>query len=141
MADIPPIVLSAIICDRVLFDVATKTSSLISIRDTIISPKYPIRYPQLFFFAELTNGHNDTAISVRLIDTNEDDKVLLEKNARLKFPNVKNIVSIVMGFEGLVFAHPGEYCFQVFCGKEMIASRRLICLVLKLPPKDDVEQN
>jgi len=141
MTDIPPIILSAVVCDRVLFDAPTKTSSLISIRDTIVSPKYPLRYPQLFFFAELTNGHNDTPISVRLIDTSQDDKILIEKTANLKFPDVKNIVSVAMGFEGLIFEHPGQYCFQILCGKEQLASRRLICLLLKQPPKNNAQKN
>ena len=74
MSDVPPIVLSTIICDRVLLDAPTKTSSIISIRDRILAVKYPARHPQLFFFAEMTNGHEDTQIRVRLVDVQENDK-------------------------------------------------------------------
>ncbi|MCD4830603.1 MAG: hypothetical protein K8R02_02200 [Anaerohalosphaeraceae bacterium] len=141
MTDIAPMVLSAVICDRVLFDAPTKTSSLISIRDTIVSPKYPIRYPQIFFFAELTNGHGQTELTVKLIDTNEDDKVLLDKKNTVKFPDVKSIVSVVLGFEGLTFAHPGEYCFQLYSGGQLLISRRLICLQLQRRSKNDANEH
>lgn len=134
MTDIAPMVLSAVVCDKVLFDAPTKTSSLISIRDAVLAPRYPIRYPQLFFFAELTNGHKSASISARLIDTNENDRVMVERKVDVRFPDVKAIVSVVLGFDGLVFNHPGEYCFQLFCGEQMITSRRLICAMLKKPP-------
>ena len=130
-------VLSAVVCDRVLFDAPTKTSSIISIRDTIFAPKYPIRYPQMFFFTELTNGHNQSPLTLKVIDTNSDDKVMLEKKANVKFGDVKSIVSVVMAFEGLVFPHPGEYCFQLYCGDKLLISRRLICMLVKRPTKDD----
>ncbi len=139
MPDIAPMVLSAIICDRVLFDAPTKTSSLISIRDTVVSPKYPMRYPQMFFFSELTNGHGQAELTVRLIDTNADDRVLLAKHSSVKFPDVNSIVSVVLGFDGLIFPHPGKYCFQLYSGDSLLISRRLICLELSQRPGNAVE--
>ena len=140
MGKVPPVVLSIIICDRVLFDAPTKTSSIISIRDRIIAPKYPVRFPQLFFFAEMTNGHSETEITVRLVDVQNNEKVLIERTAKVKFVDVKSTVSVVLGFEGLVFEHPGEYCFQLFAAGMPLAERRIVCLLLKRP-ENDQQQN
>ena len=140
MSDVPPIVLSTIICDRVLLDAPTKTSSIISIRDKILAAKYPARHPQLFFFAEMTNGHEDTQIRVRLVDVQNDDKIMAEKVSKIRFDDVKRIVTIVLGFEGLIFPHPGEYCFQLYAGNEQLASRRIVCLQVKPVPKNDSNQ-
>ncbi len=142
MSQIPPVVLSTIVCDRVLFDAPTRTNSIIGIRDRIFAPKYPIRMAQLFFFAEMTNGHDVTDIIVRLVDIQNDDRVIIEKKANVKFENVKSTVSVVLGFEGLAFEHPGEYCFQLFAAGQLLSSRRIACLLVKPPQaNENAQQN
>ncbi|MEN6386806.1 MAG: hypothetical protein ABFD79_16625 [Phycisphaerales bacterium] len=132
MTQVPPVVLSTIICERVLFDAPTKTSSLIGIIDRIFAPQYPIRFPRLFFFAEMTNGHDATEVEVRLVDN--DEKIVLSQKAQINFPDVKSIVSVVLAFEGLAFNQPGEYYFQLYAAGQIVSSRRLICLVAQRPP-------
>jgi hypothetical protein len=140
MTQIPPVALSTIICDRVLFDAPTKTSSIIGIIDRIFAPQYPIRFPRLFFFAEMTNGHDVTELEVRLVDVQNDEKIIIQKKATVKFPDVKSIVSVVMAFEGLTFSRPGEYCFQLFAAGQILTTRRLTCILLKQPPHNDTKQ-
>jgi hypothetical protein len=115
-----------------LFDAPTKTSSLIGIIDRIFAPQYPIRFPRLFFFAEMTNGHDATEVEVRLVDG--DEKIVLSQKAQINFPDVKNIVSVVLAFEGLAFNQPGEYYFQLFAAGQLVSSRRMICLIAQRPP-------
>ena len=133
MSDIPPIALSIIVCDRVLLDAPTKTSSIISIRNTIMAQKYPARHPQLFFFCELTNGRNTTDVSVRLIDVSGGEKTMAQRNAKVKFDDVKRIIVIAMGFEGIVFPHPGEYRFQIHAGQELLGERAVTCVQTQKP--------
>lgn len=140
MAQVPPVVLSTIVCDRVLFDAPTKTSSIIGIIDRIFAPKYPVRIPRLFFFAEMTNGHDTTEIEVRLIDINNDETIIAQKKANVQFQDVRSIVSVVIGFEGLAFNHPGEYCFQLFAAGQILNSRRLLCLLVQKSIPDDRKQ-
>ncbi len=137
MANVPPVVLSTIVCERVLFDAPTKTSSLIGIIDRIIAPQYPIRFPRLFFFAEMTNGHDATEVEVRLVDANNDEKIILAQKAQIKFPDVKSNVSVVLVFEGLAFNQPGEYYFQLFAAGQIVASRRMVCLLAQRPPVNE----
>lgn len=140
MAQIPPVPLSTIICERVLLDAPTKTSSVIGIIDRILSPQYPIRFPRLFFFVEMTNGHDTTELEVRLIDSQNDEKILIQRKATVKFPDVRSIVSVVMAFEGLTFDHPGEYCFQLYAAGQILTSRRLVCLLVHQPPTNENAQ-
>lgn len=139
MAQIPPVVLSTIVCERVLLDAPTKTSSLIGIIDRIFAPQYPIRFPRLFFFAEMTNGHDMTEIEVRLVDAQNDEKVILRQKTTVNFPDVKSIVSVVMVLEGLAFNQPGEYYFQLFAAGQIVSSRRLVCLIANRPPAQNNE--
>jgi len=140
MTQVPPVALSTIICERVLLDAPTKTSSIIGIIDRILSPQYPIRFPRLFFFAEMTNGHDTTELEIRVVDVQNDEKIIVQRKASVNFPDVKSIVSVVIAFEGLAFSHPGEYCFQLFAAGQILTSRRLVCLLVHKPPNDTPQQ-
>jgi hypothetical protein len=135
MANVPPVVLSTIVCERVLFDAPTKTSSLIGIIDRIFAPQYPIRFPRLFFFAEMTNGHDTTEVEVRIVDAGNDEKIILSQKAQINFPDVKANVSVALVFEGLAFNQPGEYYFQLFAAGQLVSSRRLVCILAQRPEK------
>ena len=77
MTEIPPVLLSAIICDRAIFDKISGMPSLINIIQNINAPKYPVR-SRLVFFCELTNGHGSTKTKIRVVEARRDDKVILE---------------------------------------------------------------
>lgn len=140
MADIPPVVLSAIICDRVLFDAPTKTASIIGIRDKILAKKYPATVPQLYFFSELTNGHGSIKATVRLVDVKKNDAVLAERSSKIKFATVKTIATIVLVFEGLVFPHPGEYRFILNSDGHPLADRAIKCVQMIHVKKSDPDK-
>ncbi len=128
---VPPIVLSTIVCERALFDAPTRTTSLISIIDVIASPSFPLRLANLVFFAELTNGHDETPFRVRLLTP--DEKVLAEQCGKIKFEDVKRNVSIVLHFQGLMMSVAGEYTFQLFAGDELLSTRRVVAVQAKPP--------
>ena len=75
MAEVPPILLSAIVCERVIFDRISGMPSVVNIIQNINSPKYPVRYGQLVFFCELTDGHGKTKTKIRLVDGEDKAKL------------------------------------------------------------------
>ena len=131
MTEVPPILLSAIICDRVIFDKISGSPSLINIIQNINAPKYPVRYWQLVFFCELTNGHSKTKTKVRLISAQED-KVIFEREGTVEFKDVKQVVTLAVNLQGVVFPEPGEYHFQLFSEEHLLGERRIICKKVKL---------
>lgn len=135
MADIQPILLSAIICDRAIFDKITGMPSLINIIQNINAPKYPVRYPFLVFFCEMTNGHGSTQIKIRLVDVGENDKVIFEQERGAEFKDVKQVLTLALNLQGIVFPRAGEYRFQVFAGESLLGERRIICRKIELPTK------
>lgn len=135
MAGIQPILLSAIICDRVIFDKVSGMPSIINIIQTINSPKYPARHGQIIFFCELTNGHGSTRAKVRLVDIQQDDKIIFEQDGEIQFKDVKQIVTLVVNLQGIVFPRPGEYCFQLFSNDHLLGERRIVCRKIKLPSR------
>jgi len=127
MTEVPPILLSAIICDKVIFDKITGSPSLINIIQAINAPRYPVRYWQLVFFCELTNGHGKTSAKIKLVDDQEDEKVIFEQSGTVEFGDVKQIVTLAVNLRGVVFAHPGEYRFQLFAQDQLLGERRIVC--------------
>jgi hypothetical protein len=136
MNKISPIMLSAIICDRVIFDKITGMPSLINIIQTVNAPAYPIRNV-LVFFCELTNGHGRTKTTVRLVNTQNDDKPIFEQSGDVEFTDVQQIVTLAVGLHGVVFPEPGEYRFQLFTEGELLGERRVICRKIPMPGKPE----
>ena len=135
MADLAPMLLSAIICDRVIFDKITGMPSLINIIQNVNVPKFPVRHTSLIFFCELTDGHGLTKSSVRLVDVQNDEKVLFEQHGNVEFKDVKQVVSLDVNLQGIVFEKPGEYRFQIFANDRLLGERRIICRQVEMPPQ------
>lgn len=140
MNSVPPILLSSVICDRVIFDKITGMPSLINIIQSINAPKYPIRNI-LVFFCELTNGHGLTQTTIRLIRSEEKEKVLFEQKGKVEFKDVQQIVTLAVNLQGVVFPEPGEYRFQLFTENQLIGERRIVCKQVQWPGKKNDRNN
>ena len=134
MTKVPPILLSAVICERVIFDKVSGMPSLINIIQNLNAPRYPIRH-FLVFFCELTNGHGRTKTKIRIVDAHDEDKVVFERTGAVEFKDVKQVVTLAINLQGIGFARPGEYRFQLFAEGHLLGERRLICRKIKLPSK------
>ena len=135
MTDIQPFLLSAITCNRVIFDKVSGMPSIIDIVQTIDAKSYPARHAQIVFFCEMTNGHGTTDVKISLVNTQDEEKVVFEREGKVRFENVKQIVTLAMNLQGIVFPCPGEYRFQLFGGGNLLGERRIACRQVKLPPK------
>src|SRR4030043_75294 len=135
MTDIQPILLSAITCNRVIFDKVSGMPSIIDIVQTIDAPRYPARHAQIVFFCEMTNGHGTTDVKISLVNTQQEEKIIFEREGKVRFENVQQIVTLAMNLQGIVFPGPGGYCFQLFAGGNLLGERRIACRQVKLPPK------
>lgn len=134
MTDIQPMLLSAVTCGRVIFDKVSGMPSVIDIVQTIDAQRYPARHPQIVFFCELTNGHGTTETKIRLVDAQEEEKVIFERAGMVRFEDVKQIVTLAVNLQGLVFPRPGEYRFQLLAGGSLLGERRILCRKVELPP-------
>ena len=134
MEHVAPILLSAIICDRVIFDRISGMPSIINIIQNINAPQYPVRHNQIIFFCEMTNGHGNTKIKIRLVDLANQEKVIFEQSQVVDFKDVKQIVTVAINLLGVVFQHTGEYRFQLFADETILGERSVICRQVSLPP-------
>ncbi|MBN2019206.1 MAG: hypothetical protein JW749_03155 [Sedimentisphaerales bacterium] len=134
MENVAPLLLTIVVCDRVIFDRITGMPSIINIVQNINAQHYPVRHNQILFFCELTNGHGNTKLRVRLIDMENQDKVIFEQGQVVDFKDVKQIVTVAVNMMGIVFHHTGEYRFQLFANETLLGERSIICRQVNLPP-------
>jgi hypothetical protein len=134
MENVAPILLSSVICDRVIFDRISGMPSIINIVQTINAPKYPVRHDQLIFFCELTNGHGNTRLKIRLVDLTDQDRIIFEQGQSVDFKDVRQIVTVAINLMGIVFQHTGEYRFQLFANDMLLGERAVVCRQVSLPP-------
>ncbi len=132
----PPVLLSVIICDLVIIDRITDRASIIGAFEAIGAPKYPARHSRLALFCQLTNGHGKEKVNVKLVDVQEEDKMLFEGAVEQEFKDVRQVANLTFEIGGIVFPHPGEYRFQVYAGTEFLGERRIICRQIKRPKGD-----
>ncbi len=133
-SEVPPVLLSSIICDRVIFDRLTGMPSVINILQCVNAGQFPVRTGQLVFFCELTNGHGKTEVMVRLVDVSNNEQVVFEKKGNVEFKDVRQVVTMAMSLHGVVFGHPGEYRFQLFCGDELLGERAVLARQVTMGP-------
>jgi hypothetical protein len=129
----PPVLLSVIICERVIIDRISNQPSIIGAFETISAPAYPARHARLAFFCQLTNGRGKTKVSVKLIDVEEKDKPLFQGSVDQEFSDIRQVANLTFDIGGIVFPHPGEYRFQIYAGTEFLGERRIICRKIELP--------
>lgn len=133
MSDIPPVLLSAITCDRVIFDRISGMPSVINIVQTVNSTQYPVQNSQLVFFCELTNGHGSTELEVRLVNVEDEDNSLFLQKKEVFFKDVRHVLTLALNMQGVLFPKPGEYRFQLFANGQLLGERRVICKKVDFP--------
>ena len=133
MSQINPVLLSAIICDRVIFDKVSGMPSIINIIQNINAVKYPVRYNQIVFFCEMTDGHGTVNMKIRLVDTQDDEEIIFEQEGMVEFKDVRQVVTLAVNLQGVKFPQAGEYRFQLFADEYLLGERRIVCRQIKMP--------
>lgn len=133
MSEVPPILLSAITCDRVIFDRITGMPSIINIVQIVNAQKYPVRNSQLVFFCELTNGHGITDLEIRLLNVEDEDEILFKQVKQVDFRDVRHVLTLALNMQGIIFPEPGEYRFQLFANGQLLGERRVVCRKVDFP--------
>lgn len=133
MAEIAPIVLSGIVCDQVVVDPETRQVSIIDVVRTISAAEYPARHQRLCFFFELTDGHGEVDLTVKLVEvTNTGDNPIFKVSGKVKFEDARQVICQHMSFENVIFPRSGEYRFQLLVSNERLLERRIICRRIKI---------
>ncbi len=53
----------------------------------------------------------------------------------MEFKDVKQVVSLAVGLQGIVFPQPGEYRFQLYAEQGLLGERSVVCRKVELPQR------
>jgi len=123
---VAPIVLTLLLCEKVIVDARTQQYSLIGLVSNVNASRFPVRSPSLCIYTEITGGHGVTPLTVRIVDVDEklDPVVKLDLEVNLEDPLA--VTQVVFGMPRLVFPKMGDYRLQAISGGTRLLEKRLI---------------
>lgn len=130
-----PDVIALLVCDQIITDRLTGKQSLIGMFSNIHTRGFPATHPQLCVFVALTDGHGETDLTIRIVDSNESRPPVVEGRGKVVFKDPRAIANLSLQFHGLTFPAPGEYRVQIFAAGELLREARLALTLLRLPEK------
>ena len=133
-----PDVLALLVCDQIITDRVTGKQSLIGMFSNVHARGYPATHPQLSVFVALTDGHGETDLVIRIVDSNDSRPPIVEGKGKVVFKDPRTIANLALQFHGLSFPQPGEYRVQLYAGGELLREARLL-LTLFQPPSNRPE--
>jgi hypothetical protein len=118
----PPSCLALLICDSVVSDRATGKISILGTFSDVLTDGLPVLVPHLTVYAELTNGHGETTVVLRLsrakpqrVEGTDDvlGQTLAAWELRIAFDNPTRIYSLHVTATNLYLLEFGSYRFSV----------------------------
>ena len=123
MANEKPIGQAIVVCDQIITEAQTNKKSLIGTFNTIGAEAFPMRYLRLCVYAALTNGRGTIPAELRCVCT-EDSKTVFACQGSVQFRDPNQVVEIHFVLNGVPFAKPGVYAFELFCEGEPVLEKR-----------------
>jgi len=117
-----PRALAMVICEMVMRDEATKNVSLVGLFNRLTGPGLPMAHNRLHVFVSLTDGHGKQPFCLQC--KAPDETVVLEAKGDIAFEDPLAVADLNIEIRGLVFALPGNYVFEFWCGGELLSMRR-----------------
>lgn len=136
-----PDVLALIVCDQIITDRITGKQSLIGMFSNVHTRAFPATHPQLCVFVALTEGHGETDLIIRIVDSNDARPPIVEGKGKVIFKDPRAIANLALQFHGMVFPAPGEYRVQLYAGGTLLREARLQLTLFQPPAQgsQDVE--
>jgi hypothetical protein len=126
-----PTPLSMILCDAVVPDGATNKLTIFGAFDRVLAPAFPTRVPNVTVFAELTDGHGKTTITLkycRVTSDSLDGELIKSVDIEVAFKDPREVVRLILYLSPIDFPDPGEYRIMLAVGDVIFAERRILAM-------------
>lgn len=134
---VAPIVLTLLLCEKVIVDARTQQYSLIGLVSNVNASRFPVRSPSLCIYTEVTGGHGVTPLTVRIVDVDEEREPVVKLDLEVNLEDPLAVTQVVFGMPRLVFPSPGDYRLQALSGGTRLLEKRLILREATMTPEGD----
>ncbi len=128
-----PTALALLVCDQIITDQLTRKQSLIGLFSKVHAVGFPTAHPQLAVYVALTDGHGETELIIRIVDSNESRPPIVEGKGKVNFKDPRAVANLALQFQGLTFPEPGQYRVQLLAHGELLREARLELIKLERP--------
>ncbi len=125
-SQVAPVVLTLLLCEKVIVDARTQQYSLVGLVSNVNASRFPVRSPNLCIYSEITGGHGVTALTVRIVDVNEERDPVVKLDVEVNLEDPLAVTQFVFGMPSLVFPEPGVYRLQALFSGSGLLEKRLI---------------
>ncbi len=136
---VAPVVLTLLLCEKVIVDARTQQYTLVGLVSNVNTTRFPVRSPSLCIFAEVTGGHGLTALTVRIVDVDEEREPVVKLDLDVNLEDPLAVTQFVFGMPRLIFPEPGDYRLQAVSGGTRLLEKRVILREAK-PPETAQEE-
>lgn len=135
--EVPPLLLSAIVCESVTRDYRTGRITIKDIIETIDVVAYPVLQRDWMLYFELTDLHQSISVLVEVLDVLKNEEVLANREVEVPYRDPLEVVRVALDLPAILFHHDGEYRIKISVGKRqavLLGERRVVCREIELPP-------
>ncbi len=123
---VAPIVLTLLLCEKVIVDARTQQYSLIGLVSNVNASRFPVRSPTLCIYTEVTGGHGVTPLTVRIVDVDEQREPVVKLDLEVNLEDPLAVTQVVFGMPRLIFPEAGDYRLQAISGDSRLLEKRII---------------
>ena len=123
---VAPIVLTLLLCEKVIVDARTQQYSLIGLVSNVNASRFPVRSPNLCVYTEITGGHGVTPLTVRIVDVDETRDPVVKLDLEVNLEDPLAVTQVVFGMPRLDFPQLGDYRLQAISAGTRLLEKRLI---------------
>ena len=131
MGKTPPICLSLLLCDQVVADASTGKMSILGMFQSVTAAAFPTILPRCAVWIELTNGHGETPVLLRLARATPEDidgDVLLEIGFTVPFHDPRTVHLHHVSVTGLQLPEEGHYRLGLEAFGLRLFERKIVAL-------------
>jgi hypothetical protein len=107
-----PIALALLVCDTISLDPTSKKTSLLGCFSGIASAVFPAVMPRLLVYLELTDGHGEVSLVLKLARVTADSleaEIVFRAETTVLFSDPRAVMQFDLALQPVVFPQPGEY--------------------------------
>ena len=118
-----PAVKAILICDQIIHELGTNKKSLIGIFEDIHAAKFPLRYPKIAVYVNLTDAHGKYVLELRLVDSVEGNQIGSGRTPEVQIQSPLQTCEFALQVQNITFQNAGKYEFQVFANDDLLATK------------------
>jgi len=130
-----PSVKAILVCDQIIHEYGTNKKSLIGIFEDIHLPHFPILYPRIAVYVNLTDAHGKYRMDLRLIRAETGDLLGQALTPEVEIDNPLKTCEFALNLQGVQFPEKGLYEFQVHVNGQLLATKSFNVRQVRRTPK------